>query len=226
MYNVVIEHIFYREIKNSEYRAQYLMLETSKDVNSYCDLCERGFETMVPTLERTPTSRWDHLYRSQRGFETFNISLMDHKITGENPIHHHSLVLTRYRNMLKNAIKNGPIIINSKGGWQPLNAEEHNTISKEAITNLSLLDHSVDIRLNKNSKFLNLENDPQLEQYTLNELPKLDKHFSYVTNMRLFSNEKLASVINDFKRRGGVGLWVYTTGSDIEQMKEYCSLAN
>lgn len=75
------------------------------------------------------------------------------------------------------------------------------------------------------SKVINLENDPELEQHSINYMESNFGKYSYVTNLRLFNKENLIKVFNEFIVSGGEILYIYTTGQDVGQMYEYTEAA-
>ena len=76
--------------------------------------------------------------------------------------------------------------------------------------------------VNSGTKVINLENDPELESYTVDYLSKVDPNYSYVCNLRDFSRSQLVNIFKEFKTNGGESAFLYTTGADIEQIHNYC----
>ena len=76
--------------------------------------------------------------------------------------------------------------------------------------------------INENTKFINLENDAELERHTVKHLEKVDPNYSYVCNLRGYSKEELVGIFSQFKANGGETAYLYTTGFDIPQIHEYC----
>ena len=76
--------------------------------------------------------------------------------------------------------------------------------------------------INENTKFINLENDADLERHTIKHLKKVDPNYSYVCNLRSFSFDELVDIFRKFKANGGEAAYLYTTGFDIDQVHEYC----
>jgi hypothetical protein len=80
-------------------------------------------------------------------------------------------------------------------------------------------------KIKDNSKVITFENDHELERNAVEELYKLDKNFSFVTELRLFKKNQLLELTRKFVKQGGTTLYVYTTGIDVEQMYEYSEIA-
>lgn len=123
--------------------------------------------------------------------------------------------------MLSNQIRdmnNGKtIIFNQVGGYCFLTDDY--TILSESECNLT--PDSYELR--EGSNYLNLENDPKLELWTITKVG-LD-NLSYVTNLRDFTSEELEEIMVRFVDMGGTTLLQYTTGIDADQMSEYINLA-
>jgi len=76
--------------------------------------------------------------------------------------------------------------------------------------------------INDDTKFINLENDAELEKHTIKYLEKVDPNYSYVCNLRSFSSQQLEDIFRMFKSKGGEAAYLYTTGFDIPQIHDYC----
>lgn len=79
--------------------------------------------------------------------------------------------------------------------------------------------------VNKPTTFINLENDPFLERYVVEKLGKLDPNFSFVTNLGRFGVDDLTHVFTEFKSNGGTTVFMYTTGTNVQQMYDYVKAA-
>lgn len=79
--------------------------------------------------------------------------------------------------------------------------------------------------LKENSKYINLENDPKLEIFTMDELSKIDENYSHILNLRHLSDNALRNTLKRFVKNGGDTVWQYTTGGDVEQMYSYSEIA-
>ena len=68
----------------------------------------------------------------------------------------------------------------------------------------------------KSTKWINLENDPKLESYTIENLGSIDNKFSYILKSGSLSQIDIIDILNKFKSNGGTGIWQYTTGMYIQ----------
>ena len=117
---------------------------------------------------------------------------------------------------IRNLITSGKrVCINTRGGYCTVNEEF------EIVENDIGNDPNIHIH---NSKWINMENDPFLEQYTINNLRRIDS-FSYVTNAYKFNSSEILSIFKKFVENGGEGLWQYTSASDEIQLKMLCENA-
>ena len=75
--------------------------------------------------------------------------------------------------------------------------------------------------IKENTKYINLENDAELEKHTLKHFKEVDPNYSYVCNLRSFSQAELIKIFKEFKANGGETAYLYTTGFDVDQVFEY-----
>lgn len=76
-------------------------------------------------------------------------------------------------------------------------------------------------KIKNETRVLNLENDSELEQESLNYLVKRDPNYSYIKSLRTYSKAELGILMQDFVQKGGEELFIYTTARDFEQLKKY-----
>lgn len=80
--------------------------------------------------------------------------------------------------------------------------------------------------LKAGSKYLILENDLELETKAIEICSReFDENFSSIVDLRSISPEELRRHFNKFIKLGGIGLYVYTTAWDIEQLYQYTQIA-
>lgn len=79
--------------------------------------------------------------------------------------------------------------------------------------------------INDKTQYINLENDPHLEEHTRQYLGQRDPKFSYILNLGGYSKDALVQVFTEFKAKGGKTVYVYTTGMNVPQMYEYFDAA-
>lgn len=215
MRSVTVSTTFWRK---GETDTGYL-IETVNDLITYMEHQSNVLldDFRYAIKKKIPKSRWDHFYGSPLSLGT-NIA----KIKGKSPIIEACQLLDiKQSGMMKTLLDFGAIFVNSNGGYHNFSYETH-TILKE---NDVFLGRKKIIKFAENPSLLNLENDPMLEDYTERFFLKNNLEISYLCNLRNFSYSDLVSTFTDFKSKGGSGLYVYTTGMDIEQMEDYCKAA-
>lgn len=79
--------------------------------------------------------------------------------------------------------------------------------------------------IKENTQYINLENDPELEERTRQYLGERDANYSHILNLHKFSKANLVKVFTEFKANGGSIVHVYTTGTNVPQMYEYFDAA-
>ena len=138
---------------------------------------------------------------------------------GTNPLFEIPFLVTGKIQSIENLINRGEkVLINSVGGYCYLMDDmEIIEETKFVLTK----PNTVDIK--KNTKYINLENDAELEQHTIDYLTPIDPNFSSVCRLRDFNKEELVEIFEKFLENGGEMVYVYTTGIDERQMWEYTS---
>lgn len=204
----------------------WVLIDTMEDLLDHLSLCESSTIKELLKLFKSdlPVEKWDH-YKPSMEAGALSMSVALSKIEGTNPIYSIDRCLSEIsKNKINSFIKHGAIFINKMGGYFPFQEKSVRIISEKPFIKEDIL--SKFYRVPDNTKNLNLENDPELEPYTVKNLSKLEgDHFSYVTCLRDFSNEKLLKIMKKFVKNGGDTLWVYTTGSDTLQMHVYMDLS-
>lgn len=75
--------------------------------------------------------------------------------------------------------------------------------------------------LAKRPSFINLENDPVIEDHTKLYFKENGYELSAITGLRQFDTLELMNLLNEFHSLGGTGVYVYTQCLDFEQMQSY-----
>jgi len=190
------------------------ILENESD---FCDFFKREEDKLLSDFSaavksKMPTYQWDHIY----GLLGFSTSIA--KAKGSSPIIEASLILNAKETDMLRMIANGnKVFVNMNGGYHRFNDKTHTIIryigsKEEKTTNISIA---------KNPTLINLENDPMIEKKTKDFYNENKLELSTVVNLRMFDKSELINVFNEFHNAGGYGVYVYTTGSDLIQMKEY-----
>ena len=186
------------------------------------DTTTRELLKLVKSKENV--DKWDH-YQPSANAGALRLAIGMSKVDGVNPVFSVDKYIAQISdNKLKTFLEYGNIIINGMGGYNYYDPEYMVILSKKEMEPIDQLKSSY--KVPDGTKWLNLENDPELEKYTQDNLSSIDINFSYIVNLRSFCEERLKEVITEFVSKGGRGLWIYTTGSDLEQLKDYVILTN
>lgn len=198
----------------------YLMLSNIDDILEYSETLSIG---VANTLRRILASnvnidRWDHMVGRNDPDGVMGGAINAANIKGTNPIYEVGpLVDSKIANMLKYVAKGEIILVNSNGGYCPFTENYHEIIEESEHVAVREQTHVI----NKDTKYINLENDPVLEKHTIEYLGTVDPNYSHVCQLRNYTIEELTNVFNEFQANGGDTVYVYTTGMDIPQMYEY-----
>ena len=119
-------------------------------------------------------------------------------------------------NMISGILDNKEILVNDNGGYCYLEDDMHEI--KKSVSNFPEYHKIV-----KNSKYINLENDPFLETTTEDRFK--NTKFSFVTRLRYYTDDQLLTVLKDFVKQGGHTLFQYTTATDEPQLVNYLKLS-
>lgn len=215
------------------YEYNGIIIENFEDLNEYIEHSGKEIELGVRSVMKSPEpkERWDHICRDASTFNAmFHLSRFECEFKGGNPLLNLDNVINRkYRAMIETLLSGTKLIINNVGGWCPISDNNYVIKSDGLIqTPLNYFIFKKDLRYfsNKNAtRYFNIENDPNLEQYTRTHLGKLDPSYSHARNALHWTKENFLNVLKEFKIHGGSGLWQYTTGSNVEQMYMYMEAA-
>ncbi len=201
--------------------ADYILLENIDDVLDYAsdlaDSAELAAERMIKS--NLPPERFDHLCATDKVGGLIYAAVMKTQILGGSSIleiGHHAT--DKIRRMIKCSLDGEQIMLNKVGGYCFL-TDDTVILKEEDYEFTKELTHVI----NDNTKFINLENDSELEQHTIDHLSKIDPNYSYVCGLRNYSQGELIEVLEEFKSKGGESGYIYTTGFDVKQVHEYCS---
>lgn len=198
-----------------------LLLDSYEDVLEYQELLAKNTSQ---TFDRVVTSRisinsWDHYgYEGEYG-NSFNMAVQKCKILGGRPILEFDKVTNeKCVAMLKVINRGETVIVNSVGGWCYIMPDIHEIMS-EPVEYVPKSQRQAVIL--DNTKYINLENDPQLENRTKEYLGELDQNYSYILCLNEYHNHELIEIFKEFKSKGGEIVYVYTTGTNTVQMWDY-----
>ena len=208
-------------VKYFRQESDYILLENTLDIMEYFEYTESEFQQYFTKIfkSKVPVNRWDHCLSGGHGESLFSQAVVLGNIKGENPIYLMGSCLQQKIDNFHKCLSNyGNVIVNENGVFCHL-VDGMKIISEEpfSFSDCSLLTYTVKI----DTQYINLENDPILENYTKNYLGKIDPNFSYILNLRKFSIEDLVNVFNEFHENSGHTVYLYTTGMDVPQMHDY-----
>lgn len=200
--------------------ADYIQLKTINDVHEYMEHLGHDVSEAIAKLIRSDImpENWDHVRMSGSKGGVLRASVMTAYVKETNPLYEiDSLIQTKLMNMMKEIVKGEVVLVNMNGGYCTF-SEDYHTILCEVEFDDTPKDTSV---INKNTKYINLENDPELEKRTIEYLSQQDKNYSYVLNLRNYDVAALTEIFKSFVQNGGEVVYVYTTGLDVQQMFDY-----
>ncbi len=203
----------------------YILLETISDWYAYKTLAfdDLSMAHCKVMNSSVPNDRWDHFNISGIGACAFTTAVMKANINGGNPILDSIKGLDETTDYKRDLIERGErVVVNSNGGFFWL-LPHHEIVNEECWDGDSNRDHLVCIR--DNTVLLNLENDPELEQHSIDYMSERDENYSYILDMRGWSYGAMKHHFTEFKDNGGESLYVYTTAMDVPQVDMYLKLA-
>jgi len=208
--------------KNDETYTGYIA-SSVKDIEiirkEYTDACERIMQKFV--LSNESSNRYGHVIGGLPKYEK-SIAIMAVSfgaIHEKNPIYMLDFCVQKIIAGMIRSIARHEIFINSEGGYRHFNfSDEIEILSEEDVDSF---ERTTKHYIRKNTKFINFENDWELERSAVNRLEALDKNFSYITELRLISKQEFSRILDKFKENGGDSVYVYTTGMDVKQMYQY-----
>jgi hypothetical protein len=203
--------------------AEYFMIETAEDLNDYADYLGNLVEKKTLELLRSdvPVDKWDHLVTKHDEGGILMTSLMRCRFS-EIPLNPLLLLgavaQEKIKRMERYLFEERVILINNAGGYCFLTPDMIVKEKKEFV-----VDSYYSIK--KDTTYINIENDPELEEYAKGYLSDVDENYSYITNLSKHTEEELTSIFKEFTDAGGTVLYVYTTGLNTYQMYEYSRAA-
>lgn len=187
-----------------------------------------NFDDLYNYIEILNQSADNALIKTIKGSE--NLSEMENGIImhaalknkNENPIYHlDGVVKDKIEKFITYLTLNKKILINDAGGFCFL--DDKLEVLKVWTEQSNIKEDNYCIV--EGAKVINLENDPELEQHSIDYMESDFGKYSYITNLRLFDKEDLIKVFKEFLASGGEILYIYTTGQDVGQMYQYTGAA-
>jgi len=201
--------------------ADYILLEDVDDVIEYNEtVLQRDAGIAAQRMLKTSLKpdQFDHLITKDGPGGIIATSYYKASFVESSPLLEVGITSdAKIARLLGHAAQGEQIMINNVGGYC-FRTPNTKIIREEPYAPFE----SATYVIKENTKFINLENDAVLEDHTIKHLRKVDKNYSYVTNLRSFSQVDLVKVFEEFKANGGEAAYLYTTGFDVDQVHEYC----
>jgi hypothetical protein len=203
-------------------QAPYVLIENIQDVKEYAEEIENLTTNAIGRIMSSNISmeRFDHyLSKTNQGDGILLTSFLQCKIKGGNPLIESGSILHQKILSITTSVMDGEkIIVNPSGGYTTLPDDwDYIPVDKP--------EQPVYYHIAEKPSLINLENDPELEEWTKKYFESNNLELSFVKELRKHDLEDLTEIFKEFKLKGGYGLYVYTTGLDIPQMYEYCDAA-
>jgi len=196
----------------------YMMISSPDDFAEYAESLGRDVEKTCARLINSdvPPDRWDHMIRRNGADSVVGLGIYRAKLFGGSifPLITDSMA-EKLLNMSRSLDEGEILLVNEVGGYCTYKDDYHTILTEGEY----LVPDTYTIK--KNTKYINLENDPDLEQHTIDYLNKVDENFSFVLNLREYPYARLTNVFKEFMENGGDTVYVYTTGLDVPQMLDY-----
>lgn len=145
----------------------------------------------------------------------------------KNPLYFLGESSDTYIGSLTSSLINGPVFINSNGGMTPIMVMNEPYLEIMKAENVEIFEERTKVYMPDNPRVINLENDWEPEEKAIewmeNEYGR--GKYAYITELRLITKRHLGFIFDDFVKKGGHTVYVYTTGSNHEQMYEYSEIA-
>ncbi len=206
-------------VKMPHCEASWILIKTADELLEYFEYTSNKVVEQTKRLIKSDVevNRWDHMITKSHEGSILAANIIDCQFNGKNPIlNMDSIMQLKFNNMLADLMKGRELLVNSVGGYCFM-APEFEILGEEVFDTSIKPTHTI----NENTKYINLENDPELEKRTVEFLSKLDENYSYILNLHHYSEEALVEVFTQFKANGGQFVHVYTTGFNVPQMYSY-----
>lgn len=202
---------------------EYLMIDTPETLSEYNALLEQTTTDKISSVlaSKVAPDRWDHMCGDSLGGSLLAAGWSQAYVEGNsNPLLNMVAHALQNTSVFTTAIANGEtILVNDKGGYCYYDPNYHTIIdSSDNITPTNYF-------IPKNTKYINLENDAELELKAIKYLDDVDPNYSYITHLASFDIPQLIEIFTLFKQAGGEVVYVYTTGINVSQMFDYTEAA-
>lgn len=210
-------------VKSKYMSGSWLLVSSVEELTKYMENTSNKVSKLLCELIKSniPVDRWDHCITKDSAGSILMGTLLHCQFKGESPVLSvDKVMLEKFSNMLKYILDGEKVLINSLGGY--CTAPDDATFTFEEEVDLSFKPTYV---INDNTKYINLENDSELEEHSKKYLNDKDNNYSYITNLSSHSKEQLEAIFKEFVSKGGTTVYVFTTGLKVQQMYEYFNAA-
>lgn len=210
-------------IKGHYIEGTWLLLETFNELTEYMEFTSGRVVQQITRLLKSKVSpeRWDHMITRTPEGSILAATLIYCQAKGKSPLlEMDGLIQQKFLNMADNISKGRKLLVNQLGGYCFM-TDDVNILSEDSFETAFQLTYTI----KANTQYINLENDPELEDRTCQYLGERDPNYSHILNLHKFSNDDLVKVFTEFKENGGSIVHVYTTGTNVPQMYEYFEAA-
>lgn len=210
-----------RVLVNSKHwqNAPYMLISNIDDLIEYKEVVGEALSNSITNVLRSNVApeKWDHLlWGKNLGDSSLLAGLLDCNINGGNPLFRSGeIVDQKMINMLTHLNKGEQVLANYNGGYCFYNEESMSMKPDDTYV------EPVNYKLADECSYINLENDPELEEHTKQWFYNRNMRVSYVVNLRRMIGADLIKIFKRFQMKGGHTVYVYTTGLDIPEMYEY-----
>lgn len=210
-------------IKGKYIEGTWLLLETLSELAEYMEFTSgRVVDQMKRLLKsKVAPDRWDHMITRTPEGSILAATLAYCQMNSKSPVFEiDGLIQQKFLTMADHIAKGKSLLVNPLGGYCAMPDDVEITSESTFETAFQLT-----YTIKKDTKCINLENDPELEERTRQYLGDLDPNYSHILNLHKFSKSDLVKVFTEFKQNGGSIVHVYTTGTNVPQMYDYFDAA-
>lgn len=196
-----------------------LLLQNMSDFDEFEQLTHDANEDEIVFALKTkvPQSGWDHLFNG--GYGCMTVGVTQANVLGGNAIINSVIHMESKLNTIKRLIEHGDtVVVNHRGGYFPV----YDSLEIEIVEMKEYIqDKTQYVDIPFDTIIMNLENDLDLEPQAIKYMEKHDPNYSSIRKLRSFSQQDLVLIFTKFKDNGGEVAYIYTTGTDVSQMRTY-----
>lgn len=210
-------------IKSSCMSGEWLLISNFEELSVYMEHTSGQTSDLISSLIKNaiPKERWDHFITQNAAGSILAHTLASCKIKGKSPIFEiDKFILQKFDTMMKWILEGEKLLVNDRGGFCTMPPDC--TIVSEREVDFSF---KPTYSIKSDTSYINLENDPKLEDFSKKYLQSKDENYSYIVNLGHHSKEQLTDIFSEFVINGGHTVYVYTTGMKTDQMYQYFDIA-